>query len=190
LLDTIGNLTLTAYNSPLSNEAWEHKRSILQDSHLELNVYFATCLHWDEDAIRTRAESLATRALEIWKYFGTDKDHLSSQPQSVTGRTPAAVVIYGQRIPVSTWRDVAQQTMETIATLDEERFWKIVDRFPRLLSKDPSRFRSRRELSNGVFVETHLSADAIYRFCLQATELVDMTADDWNIEFQEQGDFA
>jgi len=37
LLHTLGNLTLTAYNSELSNDTWEMKKELLSKSHLELN---------------------------------------------------------------------------------------------------------------------------------------------------------
>jgi len=76
--------------------------------------------------------------------------------------------------------------METIINLDEERFYEVMERFPRMLTKDPSRLRSNRQLSNGVFLETHLSADAIYRFCLQAAEVAELSADDWKVEFRDQ----
>ena len=39
LLHTIGNLTLTGYNAPLSNDDYSRKRAILLSSHLELNKY-------------------------------------------------------------------------------------------------------------------------------------------------------
>jgi uncharacterized protein with ParB-like and HNH nuclease domain len=184
LRDTIGNLTLTAYNSPLSNLDWPSKRAILSQSHLELNRYFDTCTAWDENAIRSRAMTLADRALQIWPYFGRSQEEAAQTQDSVTGRAAAAIEIFGERIPVSTWRDVLQRTLETIIQLDEEKFDAIVKSFPRMVGADPSRMRSSRQLQNGFYVETHLSADAIYRFCIQATEMAEMTTDDWCVVFR------
>ena len=45
-LHTIGNLTLTAYNSDLSNKSYIQKRSYLSQSHLELNKYFTSSVVW------------------------------------------------------------------------------------------------------------------------------------------------
>jgi uncharacterized protein with ParB-like and HNH nuclease domain len=68
-LDTIGNLTLTGYNSELSNSDFPTKQEQLQASHVELNRYFGTVKTWDEQAIQRRGENLAERALQIWSDF-------------------------------------------------------------------------------------------------------------------------
>src|SRR5436305_2905648 len=61
-LDTVGNLTLTGYNSELSNAAFSAKKAQLQASHVELNRYFANVDTWDEQAIARRGDALAARA--------------------------------------------------------------------------------------------------------------------------------
>src|SRR4051794_35131725 len=68
-LDTVGNLTLTGYNSELSNSDFPTKRIQLQNSHVELNKYFTTVDNWDEQAIAKRGEVLADRALKVWSDF-------------------------------------------------------------------------------------------------------------------------
>jgi uncharacterized protein with ParB-like and HNH nuclease domain len=68
-LDTVGNLTLTGYNSELSNSDFPTKKSQLHASHVELNKYFATVVVWDEQSIARRGESLAERALTVWPDF-------------------------------------------------------------------------------------------------------------------------
>jgi hypothetical protein len=186
LSDTLGNLTLTAYNSVLSNADIYHKSRVLGESHVELNKDFANVTAWNEVAIRQRADRLAERALQIWSYFGRESDVEESQEiEDVTGKTPAAVTILGERFPAKSWRDVAQITMETIATLDEERIEEILTQFPRLIGHDRSRFRSTRQLSNGLFIEVHMSAAAIYRFCVQAAELADLSSEHWYLELDD-----
>src|SRR5437773_1482104 len=59
LLHTIGNLTLSAYNSELSNYEFDRKRGILANSHIELNRHFANQTKWDEECIKSRASLLA-----------------------------------------------------------------------------------------------------------------------------------
>jgi len=71
-LHTIGNLTLTAYNSVLSNYDFLTKNEKLSDSHLELNKYFSNIDKWTKKEIENRCEFLANRALEIWSYFGAE----------------------------------------------------------------------------------------------------------------------
>jgi uncharacterized protein with ParB-like and HNH nuclease domain len=68
-LDTVGNLTLTGYNSELSNSDFPAKKAQLQKSHVELNRYFAAVGTWDEQAIARRGEVLAEQASKIWPDF-------------------------------------------------------------------------------------------------------------------------
>lgn len=65
-LHTLGNLTLTAYNSELSNKHFSEKLSYLQHSCLALNRYFQKLETWDEQAIQNRGEYLADIALRVW----------------------------------------------------------------------------------------------------------------------------
>lgn len=182
LLHTIGNLTLTGYNSELSNADFSYKRQVFQDSHLNLNDWFTDRSAWNENAIRARADALAERALSVWKYFGSAESEGSAAAQTVTGKTPAAVVILGQRFPVASWREVAQRTLETIAELDQEAFEKIIMSFPRFVAQKGDGFRSPRQLSNGAFMEVNLGASAINRFCIQAVEAAGLSPKDWFVE--------
>lgn len=68
-LHTIGNLTLTGYNSKYSDKPFAAKRDMeggFRQSPIRLNESIASCHRWDQDAITSRAESLADLALEIW----------------------------------------------------------------------------------------------------------------------------
>ncbi len=183
LLHTLGNLTLTGYNAPLSNDDFSLKKIILGQSHLELNKHFANLNEWGEQAIRQRAEILAERAVQVWNYFCKEQIESPTLLQGVTGTTPKILVVMGQRFEVSSWREVEQLTLEVIAELDEAGFEKIVSQFPRFVGSDSLRFRSPRKLKDGLFMEANLSANAIQRFCIQVTEAAGLSLDDWRIEF-------
>jgi hypothetical protein len=73
-LDHIGNLTLTAYNSELSNKLFYEKKELYQTSHFQLNTYFSTFNKWNEKSIIERGKDLAERATNIWTYFGPATD--------------------------------------------------------------------------------------------------------------------
>lgn len=179
-LHTLGNLTLTAYNSELSNDGFQQKRQCLAESHLELNKYFQTVLSWRQEDIQTRSSHLANMILSLWPYFG-DRNKMQTQ-EGVTGTTPKILNILGQTIPVKSWRDVLEQTMNTIAELEPEKFDKLMQEFPRLIGKDQHKFRATRQLKNGIFIEVNFSAKDIQSFCLKAIESIDLTNDDWHIE--------
>ena len=68
-LHTIGNLTLTGYNSELSDRSFREKQNIpggFRNSPLTLNHSIAQVKRWDETAIVNRAKMLSEKALNIW----------------------------------------------------------------------------------------------------------------------------
>ncbi len=179
-LHTIGNLTLTAYNTELSNDEFISKKRRLNESHLEINKYFDTLKSWQRQDIEERAEVLAKQALLIWNYFGQENS-IPVDNHGVTGTIPISLKILGQRFEVQSWRDVLQETLNTVADLEPEKFDVIAHNYPRYVSKDKNKFRAIRELRNGYF-EMNLSAQSIQRLCHQAMETIELTSDDWNIE--------
>lgn len=66
LVHTLGNLTLSAYNSELSNLPFERKQQIYGDSHLSLNKDLVERPRWGREEIIARAAELAERAISIW----------------------------------------------------------------------------------------------------------------------------
>jgi hypothetical protein len=65
-VNTLGNLTLTGYNSELGNMPFKDKRQFFADSHLEINKWIAIQDRWDEKSIADRAEVLTESALDFW----------------------------------------------------------------------------------------------------------------------------
>jgi hypothetical protein len=65
-LDVLANLTLTAYNSELSNLPFSEKRQLLAESHFEMNKWIAAREKWGEEELTMRSELLFMKAKEIW----------------------------------------------------------------------------------------------------------------------------
>ena len=179
-LHTIGNLTLTAYNTEMSNDEFTTKKRLYNESHLELNKYFSPLSSWKLTDIEERAEALAKQALETWSYFGQENS-ASSALKKVTGTTQTELKILGQQFQVQSWRDVLEKTLNTVADLEPDKFEIIAHNFPRYLGKDKNKFRAIRELQNGYFVEVNLSAQSIKKFCHQAMETIELASDEWNV---------
>jgi len=81
-LHTIGNLTLTGYNSELSDRPFIEKRDIkdgFADSPLRLNRMLAKLESWNEIEIKNRAEALANKALTVWSFPSVHLDSENSQ---------------------------------------------------------------------------------------------------------------
>lgn len=179
-LHSLGNLTLTAYNSELFNHPFPQKQTRLKESHLEMNKYFETIDKWDKESIETRAKLMADKALTAWPYFGI-KSEIASSTQDITGSKPVKVIILGQEFPTETWRDVLVHTLDTIYYLDSDALDQIAAHFPRLINASEEGLRSSKPLKNGKYVEVNLSAQSIRQFCVQAIEMADMTTEEWQV---------
>jgi len=86
-LHTLGNLSLTAYNSELSDRPFTNKKTIeggFNNSPLFLNKSVRVADIWNEQAINNRASELAQRALKVWTSPYLDDDVLD------TYRAPAS----------------------------------------------------------------------------------------------------
>ena len=67
LLHTLGNLTLTGYNSELGNQAFAEKKRLLNaKGKLLLNEAIKDADIWDGDAIRERGRQLGARLATLW----------------------------------------------------------------------------------------------------------------------------
>ncbi len=78
-LHTIGNLTLTGYNSEYSNRSFQEKQGMekgFKDSPLRLNQSLRDLESFGEEEIKKRANDLADLALKIWTYPKLDAETL------------------------------------------------------------------------------------------------------------------
>lgn len=87
-LHTIGNLTLTGYNSEYSDHSFQEKRDYpekgFRDSPLHLNRDIALLENWNEQAIQARANKLAEYALRIWLIPALSESTLEKYKKHVT----------------------------------------------------------------------------------------------------------
>ncbi|MBM3206629.1 MAG: DUF262 domain-containing protein [Candidatus Staskawiczbacteria bacterium] len=76
-LHTIGNLTLTGYNSEYQDKPFKEKRDLkdknglpigFKDSPIRLNRLLATLENWNEEKIKERAGEISKQTINIWVY--------------------------------------------------------------------------------------------------------------------------
>jgi uncharacterized protein with ParB-like and HNH nuclease domain/predicted transport protein len=84
-LHTLGNLTLTAYNSEYSDRSFLEKREMpnapikgLKQSPLKLNQGIGILDTWNEEAIKARASKLSDLAIEVWSSPSLSQDILDT----------------------------------------------------------------------------------------------------------------
>ena len=80
-LHTLGNLTLTGYNSEYSNRPFKEKRDMeggFRQSPLRINAGLGELEEWTETTIVQRANTLAKRASDVWRFPDIDADVLNA----------------------------------------------------------------------------------------------------------------
>lgn len=176
-LNTLGNLTLTGYNTKMSNKPFLEKRDMekgYEDSSLALNKYLRTLENWNEETIIERANQLTSTALKIWTYPKTEykgqieesNKFILSDDHDFTGDKIASFTLLGQDFSVNSWRDfyikLAQNLIEINPNifadfLKDKRF--IEER--KIISAQAESLSNPFEIAEGIFLETHLSAQSI-----------------------------
>lgn len=173
-LNTIGNMTLTAYNSGLSNKPFLEKVSKengFKDSRLWLNHGLASLDKWNEEEIKNRAQLLADRSLTIWGFpessyappqkedteIGLDEDF------SFTGTKPKSFSFLDQHYPVNSWREVYQKTLQLFYELDPVRLKSLIDEpdHKRYLGRTESTHNYSWKMNEHIYLNINLSARSI-----------------------------
>jgi hypothetical protein len=179
-LHTLGNLTLTGYNSEMSNDDFTAKRQRLTGGTLHLNKIFAGFESWRVADIMARAEILVEPVLSIWPYFGGEQpEELISASR---GHRPAELNIFGKSMAVTTWRDVLENTVNEIIDIDPDAYGALCRELSSHVGSDRTRFRESRQLRNGGYVNVNLSAEGIDRLCRRMLDAAGVSYSEWNVE--------
>jgi uncharacterized protein with ParB-like and HNH nuclease domain/predicted transport protein len=131
-LHTLGNLTLTGYNSEYSDRPFAQKRDMeggFKDSPLRLNDGLGTITTWNEQTIELRAERLSSAAIGVWKAPTLPSDVIDTYRPKVE-RAPAAYSIddHGHLAEGSTTRSLFDALRKEVLALDPcvtEEFLKL-----------------------------------------------------------------
>ena len=112
LVNNLGNLTLTAYNSELSDGTFEQKKERVvggfDKDYLVISKDIREAEIWDKEAITARAASLAETAKQRWPFLGISADttavyDMKSEKSSYQGtRAIFKMVVDAGFIPVGT----------------------------------------------------------------------------------------
>lgn len=100
LVHTIGNLTLTGYNSELSNRPFAVKRTMLATSALRTNQEIARHETWSLSEIHARGAALAETIISLWPGPNEALTGTSDEEPSETRRLVSSIVA---EIPAGRW---------------------------------------------------------------------------------------
>ncbi|RWM45563.1 DUF262 domain-containing protein [Mesorhizobium sp.] len=129
-LHTLGNLTLTGYNSEYSDRSFDEKRDMdggFKHSPLKVNAGLPELESWNENAIKSRAAKLAAQATDVWRAPALPVDVLEAyQPQEA--RTAGYSIEDHPYLLSSSTRELFEAFRKEVLTLDPcvtEEFLKL-----------------------------------------------------------------
>lgn len=197
-LHTLGNLTLTGYNSELSDKSFMEKREMIKENSkfILLNSDIIDKDHWNEETIKKRAERLSSRLileLKLPDEFKKTRREISDNRHTVdeltdfSGMKPTGFVLLGESRDVSTANELLIGVCEILYDLEPEEMLSlgrenyIPDNSQNaLFSINPKDLRKAKEIGNsGIYIETNKSFNDIIRTIKKLLELFNLSSEDF-----------
>lgn len=174
-INCIGNLTLTGYNSEISNKSFEEKKNIYKKSNIYINKRLADFDAWGEAEIIKRSEWLINEICSIWKCpdiitseevcIDTRTEFDITDEADVTGRTPCELEICGEIFSVDSWRSFFKSVCMKMYEYDAQIFRSLVrhkdfkGRSKRIIGESSDNMRVPQKIAEDVYLEMNLSAN-------------------------------
>lgn len=181
-LHLLGNLTLSGYNSEISNKEFSEKKKLYKISNILLNRELVNYDIWNEESILDRGKKLAELACKIWA-IPKLSDEFSNKPDiskkefdifediNVTNRKPSWLNVMGKEFQVSSWKDFFTVLCKIICDLDQEKFLTFTThpdfkgRKKRIIGNKMEELRNPVSIRDNIFIETNLNANDILNYC-------------------------
>lgn len=168
-LNTIGNLTLTGYNSKLSNKYFTEKRDLensgFKDSRLWLNKYVGNLEEWNTTEIKKRFDIIAERFLRIWKIPNIDiEDTISGEEVNIfeadepKGKKLEYAIFFDQKLEIRQVAKLYQEIIRQLFDLEPQKFFTSELAEKLSLTKNPTEGnpRSPMPINDNYFIESNL----------------------------------
>ncbi len=198
-LHTLGNLTLTGYNSELSDKPFTIKKNMIKEKSkfVSLNSDVINQEHWNSSAILKRAERLSSIIMECFRLPKLILDikpvviennkHNAMDGADLSNTKPSSFILLGENVIVSSYSDMLQKIIKLLYVTDDKIMQKLATsnyKIPNAtriyLSLDKSILRKPIEIENtNIYFETNLSANNIMSFIRELLSEYDLSNDDF-----------
>lgn len=170
--NNIGNLTLTAYNSEMSNKPFNEKKKHTDFSRLVLNQYFKSIELWNDIEIRKRANTLFNEAKSIWKYPSVKNIEdisenfvfiMEDEDFPYTGTLPVGMKVNDVNIVANNWALLISEVIKYFYTLDREFLLSLLSsekyngKNESFFGNNKSLFRAPEKIVDNYYIETNSS---------------------------------
>ncbi len=146
-LHTLGNLTLTGYNSELGDKPFADKKREIESVDSKVIVLYSdvkACDKWDANSILARADRLANIILELYpieqpkeKIVFTDpryQEYTCANPDDATYKSPNYYVLQGERVNITNFAEMLRSVVYRLYEQDGEVIKEMARNNERLLS--------------------------------------------------------
>ena len=168
----IGNLTLTAYNSEMSQKLFAEKKKHVDFSRLCLNKYFENIEYWNKNEIEIRGEELFKIAIQIWPFPDVvPEEELSSESYNIliddedddfTNTKPIKYILNEKEKRVSSWAELYTNIIKELVNNNKEMVYSFIydkdfNATTKMFSKDKEGLRTSAKISDDLYCETNLN---------------------------------
>lgn len=199
-LHTLGNLTITGYNSELGTKSFLEKKKIIAELSKAkvLNKSILEVETWDENSIISRAKSLASLALKIFAFEKVEIVEVKNISEdeviytledynNMTGTTPLSYSFYGENVSINSYTNMLSSMISKLYDLDHSVFedlakqkYKATTSSRIFISMDKSDLRRSKEIENsGIYYECNLNAPSTLQFIKRLIEKHNLDTDEF-----------
>ncbi len=187
-LNTIGNLTITGYNSELSNKSFKVKKERYKDSNIKICREIAKYDNWREIEIKNRAEKLFEKAKKFWKVpQGYDdkniddleygKNYLLGSDINITGKKPSKLIILENEYSVKSWKELLEKLCIELYEIEPQLLKELIynpsfkGKEKDIVAQNKEKLRVPLEIDEDLYIESNLNSNAILNYAnMIATE--------------------
>lgn len=175
-LHRLGNLTLTAYNSNMSNASFQAKRDGekgYRKSGLRMNQRIATKENWGETELQERNDEMVARAVnEIWptpetSFVPAEREYdacaLDDETVDLTGRDIIKYRYQNVETPVASWADLFEKVVKFLHESDKSVLSELVygaedrEHVKSFFNREESGVREPLKIDQHVYAEKNTS---------------------------------
>lgn len=178
-LHTLGNLTLTGYNSELGDKPFSEKKSLIEKAQTKAVILYQDVQdkdHWDANTIVERANRLANIILTLFPIIQPEEnisfadpryqEYTCADPSQATYKYVSYYVLLGERVAVDSFAEMVRSVAKKLYDLDStviERMARNLETFSDwinpVFSYDESKVRGTTKLQGTeIYISTGFSA--------------------------------
>ena len=201
---TLGNLTITGYNSELGQKSFNDKKSIIKNHSKanKLNESIISASNWSLEEIINRAMKLADRLLEIFHIDNAENvidyevnngnSYSLIEKEKLVSTKPVSFTFMGDKFFVKSYKQMTKTMIENMYQIDDSILHKLAESNYSAfgtrcaITYDKNLLRTHQEIKDsGIFIESNLSTVYQLLFIEKILEEFGLEDEEFNVQVVE-----